>query len=298
MGITDPADPASITTASARLDPGAGAWARIADAPALEGRGKIGASAVCVAGEVYLIGGYAVVDERTEVTEPRLFRYDTRADAWNELAPPPVEVDDTLAAVWRDRWIVLVSGWHGPAHDNVRDVQFYDTRTDAWTNGDPLPGPGLFGHAGGISGDTLLVCDGVTSEGGYAISGAVYIGRLDAGEPGRITWRTAPPHPGRPTYRAAANATHAHTGPILILGGTDNPYNISGVGYDGRPSAPLDQLLVFDPDSGTFDVVDPPGPAVMDLRGLAPLGGGRWATVGGMTDPGHASCRVRIIELP
>ncbi len=293
MGITDPSDTATITTESFRIDAGDSNWRRIADAPALRGRGKIGASAVTVAGEVYLIGGYAVVDERTELTEPRLLRYDDADDAWIELAPPPVEVDDTLAAVWRDRWIVLVSGWHGPAHANVRDVQLFDTHSNTWTAGTPLPGPGLFGHAGGISGDTLLVIDGVTDADGFAISDAVYIGRLDPDEPGRIEWREAPAHPGRPTYRAAASTTHSTDGPIYVLGGTDNPYNISGIGYDGNPSAPLDQLLVFDPGAQTFTTHPSPCGPLMDLRGLVPLGAGRWATVGGMTESGGASAGVR-----
>ena len=46
-------------------------------APLLDGLAKIAASAISCAGEVYLIGGYAVTGKE-EVTEARFFRYDRK----------------------------------------------------------------------------------------------------------------------------------------------------------------------------------------------------------------------------
>lgn len=299
MGITDPSDPTTITGASYRLDSGARAWRRIADAPLDNGRAKIGASAVTVAGEVYLIGGYSVLDDGSEVTEKRLFRYDPLADAYTELAPVPVEVDDTLAAVYADRYIVLVSGWHGPIHDNVRDVQVYDTLADSWSGATPLPAA-LFGHAGGITGETILVLDGVRrGEEGFEMSDAVFLGRIDPSDPTRIAWETRPAHPGRPTYRAACSTTGVNEGALYISGGTDTAYNISGTGYNGEACAPLEQLLVFDPESRSIEALGAPGGvgASMDHRGLVPIGDGRWMVVGGMVAPGRATRDARIMRI-
>jgi len=300
MGITDPTDPSTITPASYRLDSGARAWRSISDAPLDDGKARIGASAVTVAGKVYLIGGYSVRDDAHEVTEKRLFRYDEAADTFTELAPVAVEVDDTLASVYADRYIVLVSGWHGPINDNVSDVQLYDAQTDRWLEGTPLPGRPLFGHSGGITGQTILVMDGVArAEDGFEISRVVHVGSIDPDDPTRISWESIENRRGRPTYRAACSATHASSGEVLVLGGTDTPYNISGTGYNGEPCEPLNQLLAFNADSGRFRARPFPTGAepTMDHRGLVPLGDGRWMVVGGMTAPGEASARARILRL-
>lgn len=300
MGITSPEDPGTITPASYRLDSGNRAWTRISDAPLDGGRARIGASAVTVNGEVYLIGGYSVLDDGKEVTEKRLFRYDPEGNAYIQLAPVPVEVDDTLAAVYAERYIVLVSGWHGPIHDNVNDVQVYDTRADSWSSATPMPGRALFGHSGGITGETILVMDGVArGADGYEISDSVHVGRIDPSDPTRIEWETRQAHEGRPTYRAACSTTGVNDGALYIYGGTDTPYNISGTGYNGEVCEPLDQLLVFDPESGRVRASATPGwiTPSMDHRGLVPLGDGRWMAVGGMTAPGQSTGATQILRL-
>lgn len=289
MGIVDPAETSTITTSAFRLVQDADAWEPIAEVPGYgkSNLGKIGASAVTIRGRVYLVGGYAVVDDRTEITETRLLRYEPSENRWEHVSDVPVEVDDTLATVWRDRWLVLVSGWHGPDHDNVHNVQFYDTVEDVWVRGTPLPGPPVFGQTGGISGDTLLVADGVTRGDSFEISKRVYIGRLDAKSPGEIKWQSPTEHPGSPTYRAASNATLDHRGDIVIFGGTSRPYNITGIGYDGVPSEPLSQFLVYRPRTRAWRRDTSPSVQLMDLRGMTSIGD-RWVIVGGMTAPEQA----------
>ncbi len=300
MGIADPTDPGTITPAAYRLDSGRRAWTRIGDAPLDRGRARIGASAVTVGGRVYLIGGYSVLDDGHEVTEKRLFRYDPDRDAYAELAPVPVEVDDTLASVYDDRYIVLVSGWHGPINDNVSDVQLYDTHADRWLGASPLPGRPLFGHSGGVSGDTIVVMDGVArGEDGFEMTRGGYLGAIDRLDPTKIAWTRLAAHSGRPTYRAACSVTTDHDGAVLVLGGSETPYNISGTGYNGEACEPLDQLLVVDNESGQVRVEPLPvgATASMDHRGLAPIGDGRWMVVGGMIAPGEATGRVQILRI-
>jgi len=297
MGIENPTDRSTVTARSFRIDLPGGDWVPIADAPLLDGSPKIGASAIAVAGEVFLLGGYTI-SGFVEVTEARLFRYEPQLDSYTELARVPVEVDDTVVGVYEDRYIYLVSGWHGPINDNVDNVQIYDTQTDQWQQATPIPGPlpGLFGHAGGLVGNKILYFDGVDSDLFEEASPLVFLGTIDPegiGEITRIEWVELMAHPGMPTYRAAASQSVALGRGLVVVGGTDNPYNFSGTGYDGQPSEPLDQVLYFSFDAEQWRVVPTVGDHLptMDHRGL--VGSRRsWVTIGGMIAPGVATDRV------
>lgn len=294
MGIRSPGNGVNATVESFRLDwsetAGAlGAWQPIADAPRRNNRAKVAASAVTVAGEVYLIGGYTT--GRREFTEERLFRYEPDTDSYTELAPVPTEVDDTVPAVFRDRYIYLISGWHGPINDNTTAVQVYDTQTDTWSACTPIPGPfdGLFGHVGGIAEDdtgaTLLYADGTTSNGSFDPSARVYAGRVSDADLTSIAWTEIDPHPGPNTYRAAGALGATPGGWIVAVGGTDNPYNLSGIGYNGVPAQPIAGGFAYHAETNRWRELRFAGkPATMDHRNLAPLGDG-WALVGGMTEP-------------
>ena len=272
-------------------------WTPIADAPLLNNRAKIGASAVTVGDDVYLIGGYTV-SGGNEITERRLFRYDPRQDEYTEVTQVPMAVDDTVAGVYQDRYIVLTSGWHGPINNNIRNVQVYDTQQDTWIQATPLPGPGtgLFGHAGTVIGNRIIVVtDGVQSGGQFRISDRVWLGELDplgTGDVSTVAWTELPPHVGSPTYRAAASQGPDAEGRLLLVGGTDNPYNFSGTGYNGVPSSPLSQWLLFDPEQHVWSEAAVTGDllATMDHRGLVATHSG-WATIGGMTAAGSRPTR-------
>ncbi len=297
MGLNAPGF-REITPATYRMDWPGGSWARVADAPLLGNRPKIAANAITVGNQVYLQGGYSVrqIEERTE---DRFYRYDLDNDEFLELAPPPVPVDDTVSGVLDDRYIYLVSGWNGPRNNNVLTVQFYDTQTDTWELATDLPGPnrGLFGHSGTIVGDRIVVFDGTkTGPDGFTISDAVMVGQIDpegTGDLTNIAWETLAAHPGDPTYRAAVSSGAALDGQLLLLGGTDNPFNFDGIGYNGQPSNPLDQAILFDPVSQEWASIDVDGNVLptMDHRGLVTVDGG-FATIGGMTGPGVVTDEV------
>ena len=297
MGLNGP-DFQDITPATYRLDWPGGSWDRVADSPLLASRPKIAANAVTVGNQVYLQGGYSV-RRFVERTEDRFFRYDLDSDEFLELAPPPVPVDDTVSGVFQDRYIYLVSGWNGPTSNNVLTVQFYDTQTDTWELATDLPGPnrGLFGHNGTIIDDRIVVFDGTrTGPDGFTISDEVMVGQIDpegTGDLTNIAWETLAAHPGDPTYRAAVSQGAALDDQLLLLGGTDNPYNFEGIGYNGQPSEPLDQVLLFDPVSQEWTSVDVDGNVLptMDHRGLVSVGDG-FATIGGMTGPGIVTDEV------
>ncbi len=82
---------------------------------------------------------------------------------------------------------------------------------------------------------------------------------------------------------------------VVLLGGTDNPYNYDGIGYDGVPSSPTGSFVGFDPREGWVELPAPPV-ATMDHRTLA-VAGGYVFVVGGMTAGQRVSDRVWYAEV-
>ncbi|NML61663.1 hypothetical protein HHL21_11340 [Massilia sp. RP-1-19] len=266
------------------LDLTSGQWRKVGDIPVKEGR--LASAAVTVDGSVYLFGGYTVSPTGEEVSTPEVLRFAPASGRFETESTMPVPVDDMVAVSWRDRWIVLVSGWHDKA--NVADVQIYDTQTKQWTSGTPWPGKPVFGHAGGLVGDAMVVCDGVTSAKGadgknvFAITNECWQGKLDAGQVGKISWQQLPAHPGAPLYRSGSlGTTTGGAARIVFAGGSGRPYNFNGIGYDRLPSEPSAAVFSYVPKSGKWETHAPLPEAGMDFRGLVDLGGD-YGLFGGM----------------
>jgi len=250
-------------------------WRRVGDIPVAQGR--LGSAAVTIADKIYVVGGYSVSPKGEEVSTPEMFRFDPVTGNMSIETTMPTPVDDSVALPWRDRWIVLVSGWHDTG--NVTDVQIYDTKARRWEKGTRWPGTPVFGHAGGLVGDVMVICDGVTaskdgnSKNHYAITNACWQGQLDVKAPGDIQWRQIPPHPGASLYRAGATGTKDRMGRpwVVFAGGTHRPYNYNGIGYDHVPAEPSSGVFAFDPVRGTWATYQPTPKAGMDFRGLIAL---------------------------
>lgn len=262
-----------------------GAWRRVGDVPVAQGR--LGSAAVTIAGKIYVVGGYSVSPKGDEVSTPEVFRLDPATGSISLETTMPTPVDDSVALPWRDRWIVLVSGWHDTG--SVADVQIYDTREARWMRGTSWPGAPVFGHAGGLVDDVMVVCDGVTAskdasgKNHYAITHACWKGRLDPRVPGDIHWQEISSHPGEPLYRAGATGVSDRDGNVRIVfaGGTHRPYNYNGIGYDHVPAKPSAAVFAFDPMRGTWTSYQHAPKAGMDFRGLIALDG-TFALFGGM----------------
>ena len=275
---------ADIARDAHALDLKSGQWRKVGDMPVAQGR--LASVALTVGGMVYVIGGYTVSAKGDEVSTPEVLRFDPANGQFAVETSMPVPVDDSVAMVWRERWIVLVSGW--PGTGNVNAVQFYATQTRRWNAGTPWPGAPVFGHAGGLTGDVMAVCDGVTATKGadgknqFAISAQCWEGRLDAEAPGQISWRQLPPHPGVPLYRAGAVGGVGHdAGRIIFAGGSGRPYNYNGIGYDRQPSEPSAAVFSYEVARGAWQQHAPLPEAGMDFRGLVPLDEG-YGLFGGM----------------
>ena len=76
-----------------------------------------------------------------------------------------------------------------------------------------------------------------------------------------------------------AGAHGAATG-ILFVGGTANPYNYNGIGYDGRPAGPDAASWIYDTARDAWIAGPTLEAPTMDHRGLV-TAAGAWWTIGG-----------------
>ena len=159
----------------------------------------------------------------------------------------------------------------------------------------------MFGHAGGIVDTTLLVCDGVKvvalpdRRRTFAAETACYLGTVDADNPLKIDWRIAAHPTATARYRMAAVGLPQRK-QIVFWGGSDNPYNYNGIGYDGHPSEPTNQLWIYDLKASKWQVTEHK-PRTMDHRGLVVIDNTA-LVVGGMTTGQQVTNQVTKIILP
>ena len=274
-----------------QLDLQAGIWTELAPVP---GPGRLASSAVALFHRVFLIGGYTVAEDGTEVSVPGIDVWSAKTGQWSTGPTMPTPVDDAVAGLWRDRWIVLVSGWSDDT--SVRDVQLLDIEHGRWISGTPILGEPVFGHAGAVLDDSLVYCGGVrvvaNAEQKFQPNAGCYLGTLSV-PAGTIAWSELPSHPGEARYRMASGAVR---GRIVFAGGTDNPYNYDGIGYDGRPSEPVADVFAWNVRDGAWETLpDLPEPS-MDHRGLVPVDGDL-LLVGGMDGDRMPTTRVWRLVL-
>lgn len=298
MGLTAGKTHADISKRAFEFDLKRNNWRALPDVPVALGR--LASTAVGVGGRVYLFGGYTVAADGAEVSTPEVYAFDPRTNAYSRRAPMPVPVDDSVALPYQDRYIYLVSGWHDK--DNVRLVQVYDTKEDRWLRATDWPGLGVFGHAGGIAGNRIVIADGVTVVPGitgsarFKLVGDAWAGTIDDKDPGKIAWRKLPPHRGAPLYRMAA--TGVATGDrVVFAGGSETAYNYNGQGYDGTPATPSARAFAFDLRRDRWVELDPKPHPTMDHRGLLEADGTLY-TIGGMGSERQVIGEVIAFTLP
>ncbi len=248
-------------------------------------KGRLASVAVGVKDSIYIFGGYTVDEDHNEISTPDVYKYAPTTGKYTLLAPMPVPVDDATALIYQNRYVYLVSGWHNDG--NVNLVQVYDTQTGQWQQASPFLGSPVFGQAGGIVNNTMVICDGVSvtphsdKRRSFAAETACFKGVIDKKNPFKIDWRTLDHPTGTARYRMAAAGDEA-TSKIYFVGGSTNPYNYNGVGYNGEPSTADDAIWTFNIAEETWAIskTDAEAPS-MDHRGLINVNGS-WVTIGGM----------------
>jgi N-acetylneuraminic acid mutarotase len=278
-------------------------WRSVPALPAFEGRAeRLGSHAVVIGGRIHVIGGYTVAEDHSERSTPGIYRLSAVGDPeWTHATHMPVPVDDAVALVHEDRFLYLVSGWSDTG--NVNLVQVWDSRDNSWRQAEPWPGAPVFGHAGGMVEDQMVVCGGARIE--YPEEGPrkfleshdCWLGTIRPDDRYRLDWKSLPPMPGGPRYRAAAaGASLDGTGRVIFAGGADRPYNYNGQGYDGEPAQAFQSVVSHNLDAGRWECHAPMPKASMDHRGLI-IAGESLVVIGGMNGEREVVAETRSFAL-
>ncbi|HWY58738.1 MAG TPA: kelch repeat-containing protein [Terriglobales bacterium] len=294
MGAKKTAD--AITNTAFSLEAKNGSWSSIHAVPGTVGR--IAAVAATARDQLFLFGGYVLDAQGRGMTVPDVGHYEPARDRWYREADIPLPLGDSVAGVYRDRYIYLVSGRSNG--DVVSNVQVYDADKNTWSQATPISGPPVFGHAGALVGDTILYIDGARknpagSSPRYVASDECWMGKIEHHDPSKIQWTKLPSHPGTARYRIAAGGSEKD-GKIYFAGGTDNPYDYAGIGYDGKPSEPSPVTFDFNLRTGKWETIDENTPdPTMDHRGLLVTHEGL-VLIGGMEKGQKVTARVALLS--
>jgi N-acetylneuraminic acid mutarotase len=294
MGIGPKKTWDAVSNAAYQLDADSGKVYNIHAVPGTAGR--IGAMAVGAAGHVYLIGGY-VLFQGGGMAVPDVGKYEPEHDRWFRQNDIPIAVGEAVIGVYRDRYIYVVGGRsnNGP----VTDVQMYDLDKNRWSKATPI-GTAVFGHAGALVGDTILYVDGAVrnSEGNsprFIASDECWSGKISHHDPGKIEWTKLPPHPGTARFRIAAGESEKDE-TIYFYGGSDNPHDNAGMGYDGKPSEPSPAIFAFNLRTRKWETLDENTPdPTMDHRGLL-VTKSNLVIIGGMEKGQTVTARITVLS--
>ncbi len=83
---------------------------------------------------------------------------------------------------------------------------------------------------------------------------------------------------------------------MLFAGGTDNPYNYDGLGYNSVPSGPLTGVFGWNSQAGSWHTLPGLTTPTMDHRGIVALKG-QLLVVGGMVAGQTVTQRVVVAEV-
>jgi N-acetylneuraminic acid mutarotase len=286
----------AITNRAFQMDLNTGKWTEVRPAPGVAGR--LASSAVSIKDQVFLFGGYVVDAFGGETTVPDVNVFVPYENRWYRAEDTPVPVDDFVLGVYRDRYIYLIGGWSKT--EPTREVQVYDIEKNKWMHATPIPGTPVFGHAGAIAGDTTVYVDGAYQNAAgaspkFVASSECWMGKLTKTDITKIEWTKLPAHPGNARYRIAAGGSDKE-GRVYFSGGTDNPYNYNGVGYNGQPSEPSPVTFAFNVRAGKWEVINENTPdSTMDHRGLLVTSHGLM-TVGGMNKGQQVTANVGVVK--
>lgn len=262
-------------------------WNVLPDVP--DTQGKIGVGASCIDTIIYIIGGYHVNSNGSEVTSPKVHRFDAKNEVFlSDGTDVPNPTDDHVQAVWKDSLIFVVTGWSNST--NINKVQIYNPSTDSWQVGTDLPNTNdykSFGASGTIIGDTIYYFGGANS-GSFSFAAQPHVrkGIINPNDPSQISWSIATTD--SVGYRSACVEMN---GRPYWIGGSRVTYNYNGVAYNGSGGVPSSKRIIGWTGSdwvGHHSYSQIP----MDLRGAARFDNGDVFIVGGMMDQQQVTDQV------
>ena len=276
-----------------KYDVQADIWSRIPDLP--NGNGRIAAGASVINGKIYIVGGYEVMENGSELSFRKMHVFDPVSDTFladaRDLFYP---IDDHVQVVWRDSLLYLITGWSN--FNNVNIVQLYDSGTDSWSEASRLPDNNnfkVFGGSGCIVGDTIYYAGGASDAGGFPATSYFRKGVIDAANPSSITWSGESSNDALGYRMAASNLGND---PIWF-GGSDITYNYDGIAYNGSGGVlPFGRIKQFNTSVDSFLQWDDVFPPHMDYRGLGKVNENSFILAGGMGENQEVSSRVFLIQ--
>jgi N-acetylneuraminic acid mutarotase len=295
MGIGPKKTWDAVTNMAYELDAGSGKAYTIHSVPGTAGR--IGAMAVGASGRVFLFGGY-VVYQGGGMVVPDVNTYEPANDRWVRNVDTPIPIGDAVIGVYRDRYIYLVSGRSNGGL--IADVQMYDLEKNKWSKATSILGTPVFGHAGALVDDTIIYVDGAkqndTRQGPrFVASEECWKGRIDHRHPNLIEWTKLPNHPGNARFRIAAGGSEKDQ-MIYFSGGSENPHDYNGIGYDGKPSEPSPVSFAYNLRTGKWETLNDNTPdPTMDHRGLLVTPEGL-VIIGGMEKGQQVTGNIQVVS--
>ncbi|HEX8813904.1 MAG TPA: kelch repeat-containing protein [Terriglobales bacterium] len=295
MGIGAKKQPDDVTANGYVLDLNGNDWSALKPVPGITGR--ISALAASVKSDVYVIGGYVVDSQNRGFAVTDVSRFQLHANRWLRAPDMLMPVGDAVIGTYDDRYIYVIGGRTntGP----VSDVQVYDAEKEKWSKATPLPGDGVFGHAGALVDDTIILIGGAVKNSAatgqrYVLSSQGWMGRINHKDHTKIQWTRLPDHPGSANFRLAAGGSEKdHM--VYFAGGADAMYDLKGIGADGKPVEPSPYLFSFDLRTGKWDTIsDKLASPVMDQSTLVVTTEGL-VVVGGMTKGQEVTPQVTVL---
>ena len=229
-----------------------GKWVEGRPVPGVAGR--LGSAAIGAKGQVFVFGGYVLDGQGNELTVGDANSYIPEDHRWYRAADLPIPFDGAVIGVTHDRFIYVIGGRakDGP----VNNIQVYDIDKNAWSHATPSPGTPVFGHAGGITDETIVYVDGAKKDAGghYVSSDECWLGKIDRKDPNKIEWSKLPAHPGPGRFGIVAGAGEREHR-VLFSGGTLVPHNFKGLADDGKPAEISPVTFAFDLHGSRWETI-------------------------------------------
>lgn len=260
--------------------------------------GKIASAASYIDGKIYLIGGYHVLANGSEISSNKLHIFNTSTNSWEADGQNiPFPIDDHVQCKYKDSLIYVVSGWSNTGNSNK--VQIYDVYNNTWSQGTEVPNNSFykhFGASGYIVEDTIYYAGGVSGQTSFTARTYMRKGVIDPEQPNTIQWSLLDDLPSEPLYRSACTG---YQNTIFWIGGASVAYNYDGIAYNGTGGVePNQRILHFNSETNkVLDNLNFPL-NLMDLRGVAKIGGGNWIVAGGMDTSQVVSNATYLLHNP
>lgn len=295
-GISDSLKPSEIHQRVFKYITNEDAWYEMPSLP--DTLGKISNHANFVNDKVYIIGGKHILEDSSEIVSNKVHIYDPLNDVFeSDGANLPIAVADHVQAVWKDSLIYVITGKSSTG--NIADVQIYNPLEDTWTLGTPLPDDESFlrvGASGYILNDTIYYFGGATDTLNPNAKNHLLKGVIDHNNPSLIDWTFLNFNLGSSIYRGACSG-FGNT--VFWIGGSDESYSFAPIDtINNENISANEKIMMIDLKGNTQTNSYHPLNNIMDLNGIANLGGGNWIIAGGIDSTQIASDRVFLLHNP